>query len=118
MTKQEVLDLIAANLASSSNITASEHRAVENAIVEYFSSAIGNPIVAYGKVGPIDVNSSATSWDVTGNLSSAVKVTGTGVLTQIRVTIPTPVRSAISSVKNSYGAKWPISGRAHSGLSI
>ena len=86
MTKQEVLDLIADNLSTGSNITAAEHRAVEEAIVNY----VGPPTVAYGRIGPIDVNSGATSWAVTGNFTNAVKI-GTGTLTQIRVTFPTGV---------------------------
>lgn len=94
MTKQEVLDLIAANLASSSNITATEHRAVENAIVDYFSSAIGNPIVAYGKIGPIDIADSATSWTVTGNLSSATRVSVNSGFLHMRITIPSGLLSS------------------------
>lgn len=71
MKKQDVLDLIATNLATGSNITAVEHRAVEEAIVEY----IGPSIVAYGKIGPIDIKGTATTYDVTGfNLISATRV--------------------------------------------
>ena len=89
MTKQEVLDLIAANLATGSNITAAEHRAVEEAIVNY----VGPPTVAYGRIGPIDVNSGATSWAVTGNFTNAVKI-GTGTLTQIRVSFASGLLSS------------------------
>lgn len=95
MTKTELLDLIAANLATGSNITATEHRAVENAIVDYFSTAIGNPIVAYGKIGPIDIADSTTSWTVTGNLSSATRVGSvSGGFVQMRVTIPSGLLSS------------------------
>lgn len=89
MTKQELLDLIALNLATGSNITAAEHRAVEEAIVDY----IGLETIAYGRVGPIDVNSSATSYDYTGTLTGATRVTGTGTLTQIRVGFPSGLLS-------------------------
>jgi len=89
MTKQQVLDLIAANLATGSNITASDHRAVEEAIVDL----IGLETVAYGSIGPIDVNSSQTSWDTTGAFTSAVKI-GSGTLTQIRVTFASGLLSS------------------------
>lgn len=89
MTKQEVLDLIATNLATGSNITAAEHRAVEEAIVDL----TGLQTVAYGRIGPIDVNSSATSWAVTGNFTNAVKI-GTGTLTQIRVSFASGLLSS------------------------
>lgn len=94
MTKQEVLDLITANLATGSNITATEHRAVEEAIVNYFSSAIGNPIVAYGKIGPIDIKGSATSYTVTGNLLSATKVSTVADVNVVRVVFPTGLLSS------------------------
>ena len=106
MTKQQVLDLIAANLATGSNITAAEHRAVEEAIVDY----IGLPTVAYGRIGPIDIADSTTSWSVTGNLSSATRVGSvSGKYVQIRVTIPSglltstnfKVRSEVESASAS-----------------
>jgi hypothetical protein len=85
MTKQEVLDLIATNLATGSNITAAEHRAVEEAIVDY----VGLSTVAYGRIGPIDIANTATSWPVTGNLTSATRVgSPSGGYVEIRVTIP------------------------------
>jgi hypothetical protein len=85
MTKQQVLDLIAANLATGSNITAAEHRAVEEAIV----GLIGLDTVAYGRIGPIDIANAATSWPVTGNLISATRVgSPSGGYVEIRVTIP------------------------------
>ncbi len=85
MTKQEVLDLIATNLATGSNITAAEHRAVEEAIVDY----VGLSTVAYGRIGPIDIANTATSWPVTGNLTSATRVGSvSGKFVQIRITIP------------------------------
>lgn len=83
MTKQEVLDLIAANLATGSNITAAEHRAVEEAIVNY----VGFQTVAYGKVGPIDIRNAATSWDVVGSgITSAVRVDASADYVVIRLT--------------------------------
>ena len=85
MTKQEVLDLIAANLATGSNITAAEHRAVEEALVDL----TGLQTVAYGRVGPIDIAFTQTTFDVNGNLLSAFKSGGTGDNTIIRVTFPT-----------------------------
>jgi len=106
MTKQQVLDLIAANLATGSNITAAEHRAVEEAIVDY----VGLPTVAYGRIGPIDIADSTTSWSVTGNLSSATRVGSvSGKYVQIRVTIPSglltstnfKVRSEVESASAS-----------------
>ena len=84
MTKQEVLDLIAANLATGSNITAAEHRAVEEAIVDL----TGFQTVAYGRVGPIDIDDASTSWSVTGNLTSATKVGGAADYVIIRLTFP------------------------------
>jgi len=85
MLKQQVLDLIAANLGTGSNITAAEHRAVEEAIVDY----VGLDMVAYGRIGPIDIADATTSWSVTGNLSSATRVGSvSGKYVQIRVTIP------------------------------
>jgi hypothetical protein len=106
MLKQQVLDLIAANLATGSNITAAEHRAVEEAIVDY----VGLPTVAYGRIGPIDIADSTTSWSVTGNLSSATRVGSvSGKYVQIRVTIPSglltstnfKVRSEVESASAS-----------------
>ena len=84
MTKQEVLDLIAANLATGSNITAAEHRAVEEAIVDF----IGFQTVAYGRVGPIDIDDATTTWPVTGNLTSAVRVATAADYVVIRLTFP------------------------------
>jgi hypothetical protein len=84
MTKQEVLDLIAANLATGSNITAVEHRAVEEAIVEY----VGLSTVAYGKIGPIDIKGTATSYTVTGNLLSATKISEFDDINIVRVIFP------------------------------
>lgn len=82
MTKQEVLDLIAANLATGSNITAAEHRAVEEAIVDL----TGLQTVAYGKIGPIDIKGTATSYDVIGsNLISATKIQTIADVNVVRV---------------------------------
>jgi hypothetical protein len=84
MLKQEVLDLIAANLATGSNITAAEHRAVEEAIV----GIIGFQTVAYGRIGPVDIASATTSYAVNGNLISAVQTAKFEEFQRIRVTIP------------------------------
>jgi hypothetical protein len=84
MLKQEVLDLIAANLATGSNITAAEHRAVEEAIVNY----VGFQTVAYGKVGPIDIDDGTLSWDVVGTISTAVRVATAADYVVIRLTFP------------------------------
>jgi hypothetical protein len=85
MTKQEVLDLIAANLATGSNITAAEHRAVEESIVEL----TGFQTVAYGRIGPVDIASvSQTTYNVNGNLISAVQTGRFEKFQRIRVTIP------------------------------
>jgi len=85
MLKQQVLDLIAANLATGSNITAAEHRAVEEALVQL----TGLQTVAYGKVGPIDIDDGTTSWDVTGgNITTAVRVATAADYVVIRLTFP------------------------------
>jgi hypothetical protein len=84
MLKQEVLDLIAANLQTGSNITAAEHRAVEEAIVEL----TGFQTVAYGRIGPVDIASATTSYAVNGNLISAVQTAKFEEFQRIRVTIP------------------------------
>jgi hypothetical protein len=85
MTKQEVLDLIAANLATGSNITAAEHRAVEEAIVDL----TGFQTVAYGRIGPVDLASATqTSYNVNGTLTSAVQTSLFEEFHRIRVTIP------------------------------
>jgi hypothetical protein len=85
MTKQQVLDLIASNLATGSNITASEHRAVEEAIV----GLLGFETVAYGRIGPVDIASaSQTTYSVNGNLTSAVQTGRFEKFQRIRVTIP------------------------------
>ena len=83
--RQQVLDLIDTKLSTGSNITAVEHRDVEKAIVNY----VGFQTVAYGRIGPIDIANTATSWSVTGNLISAVKASSpSGGYVEIRVTIP------------------------------
>lgn len=88
MTKQEVLDLIAANLATGSNITAAEHRAVEEAIVEL----TGLQTVAYGRIGPIDIDDASTSWPCFGgNITTATKVGGAADYVIIRLTFPSGV---------------------------
>ena len=85
MLKQEVLDLIATNLATGSNITAAEHRAVEEAIV----GLIGFQTVAYGRIGPVDLASAIqTTYNVNGNLISAVQTGRFQKFQRIRVTIP------------------------------
>jgi hypothetical protein len=88
MTKQEVLDLIATNLETGSNITAAKHREVEEAIVNY----VGLSPVAYGKIGPIDIANAATSWPTTGyNIIGANRVALSGKFLQIRISIESGV---------------------------
>jgi hypothetical protein len=82
--RQQVLDLIDTNLSTGSNITALEHRAVEQAIVNY----IGFDMVAYGKIGPIDITGTQTSYTTTGNLLSAIKTNQFERFQRILVTIP------------------------------
>jgi hypothetical protein len=93
MLKQDVLDLIATNLQTGSNITASKHREVEEAIVEY----IGLTMVAYGRIGPMDINNGTqTNFDVNGNLISANRVIKVGKYTTVRVIIPNDLLSSTS----------------------
>jgi hypothetical protein len=84
MLKQEVLDLIAANLQTGSNITAAEHRAVEEAIVEL----TGLQTVAYGRIGPVDITGPESTYGVTNDLLSAVKTDQFERFQRILVTIP------------------------------
>lgn len=85
MLKQDVLDLIATNLETGSNITAAKHREVEEAIV----GLIGLQTVAYGRIGPIDIASGTqTSYNTTGTtFLSAVKTGQFQKLQRIYVTI-------------------------------
>jgi hypothetical protein len=83
--RQQVLDLIETNLSTGSNITAAEHRAVEQSIVDY----VGFNMVAYGRIGPVDIASaSQTTYNVNGNLISAVQTAKFEKFQRIRVTIP------------------------------
>jgi hypothetical protein len=82
--RQQVLDLIETNLSTGSNITAAEHRAVEQSIVDY----VGFNMVAYGKIGPIDITGTQTSYEVDGNLVSAVKTNQFERMQRVYVTIP------------------------------
>ena len=82
--RQQVLDLIETNLQTGSNITAAEHRAVEQSIVDY----VGFNMVAYGRIGPVDIASATTSYAVNGNLISAVQTAKFEEFQRIRVTIP------------------------------
>jgi hypothetical protein len=87
MTRAEVLALINANIATGSNITAAEHKAVEIALLDFIPSV--KSVVAYGRIGPIDIADSTTSWSVNGDLYSATRVGSVvGKYVQIRVTIP------------------------------
>jgi hypothetical protein len=87
--RQQVLDLIDTNLSTGSSITAVEHRAVEQAIVNY----VGFNMVAYGRIGPIDIANASTSWTTTGNLLTATRIGGTGDHVFMRVTFPTGLLS-------------------------
>ena len=83
--RQQVLDLIETNLSTGSNITAAEHRAVEQSIVDY----VGFNMVAYGRIGPVDIASATqTTYNVNGNLISAVQTGRFQKFQRIRVTIP------------------------------
>jgi len=87
MTRAEVLALINQNIATGSNITAAEHKAVEIALLDFIPSVKSS--VAYGRIGPIDIADSSTSWFVNGDLYSATRVGSvSGGFVQIRVTFP------------------------------
>jgi hypothetical protein len=90
MLKQQVLDLIAANLATGSDITAAEHRAVEQAIVDY----VGFDVVAAGRIGPINIADGTTNYSVTGNLTSAIRTYIFEKYTVVEVTIPSGLLSS------------------------
>lgn len=89
MLKQDVLDLIATNLETGSNITAAKHREVEEAIV----GLTGLQTVAYGRIGPIDIANTATSWPVFyGNFLTATRANSpSGGYVEIRVTFESGV---------------------------
>lgn len=82
--RQEVLDLIETNLSTGSSITAAQHREVEQAIVNY----VGFNMVAYGRIGPINIADGTTNYSVNGNLVSAQRITLFEKYTVTRVTIP------------------------------
>ena len=87
--RQQVLDLIDTKLSTGSNITAAEHREVEQSIVDY----VGFNMVAYGKIGPIDITGTQTSYTTTGNLLSAVKTDQFERMQRVYVTIPSGLLS-------------------------
>lgn len=87
MTKQEITDLINTKLETGSNITAAEHREVELGIVDY----VGFPMVAYGRIGPINIADSTTTYGVTGTLLSAERTYIFEKYTVVTVTIPSGV---------------------------
>lgn len=87
MTTEQIQTLIDTNLATGSNITAAEHREVESALLDYVSTF--SPIKCYGKIGPVDIKGSASTFTVTGNIVSATKLTPTGNYMPIRVVMPT-----------------------------
>jgi hypothetical protein len=87
MTKEEIQTLIDTKLATGSNITASEHREVETALLNFIGTF--SPIKCYGKIGPVDIKGSATSYTVTGNIVSASKITPVGNYQPVRVVMPT-----------------------------
>jgi hypothetical protein len=87
MTRAELITYIETKLATGSNITAAEHVLVEKAIVDFIPT-IKAP-VAYGRIGPIDIADSTTSWSVNGDLYSATRVGSvSGGFVQMRVTFP------------------------------
>ena len=88
--RQGVLDLIETNLSTGSNITATEHRAVEQAIIDY----VGFDMVAWGKIGPINIADSTTTYGVTGNLLTATRTYIFEKYTVVTVTIPSGLLSS------------------------
>jgi hypothetical protein len=91
MTRAEVLTLINQNIATGSNITAAEHKAVEIALLDFIPSVTAP--LAYGKIGPIDIKGSASSYTVTGNLISATKISTIADVNLIRIVFPSGLLS-------------------------
>jgi hypothetical protein len=86
MTKAEIQTLINTKLATGSNITASEHREVETAILDFVGSF--SPIKCYGKIGPVDITSGTINYTVTGNIVSATRQTAIARFNLVRVVMP------------------------------
>lgn len=98
MNYTEVLDLINTNLASGSNITATEHREVEIALLNYGKTQ--NNYVGYitGVNLPIFNGASLT---VSGGITSAVGTASDGVLITLITSMPSMnyyVRSYVESL--------------------
>lgn len=88
MTRAEVLALINANIATGSNITAAEHKAVEIALLDFIPENIKS-IKCYGRIGPVDIKGTDTTYSTTGNIVSASKITPVGNYMPVRVVMPT-----------------------------
>jgi len=111
MNYTEVLDLINTNLASSSNITAAEHREVEIALLNYGKTQ--NNYVGYitGVNLPVP---DGTSLTVSGNITSAVGTASSGVLITLTDAMSSTnyyVRSFIESL-GTYTADTEIRGES------
>lgn len=88
MTREQVLALINANIATGSNITAAEHKAVEIALLDFIPANV-NPIKCYGKIGPVDITAGTINYSVTnGNIVSATRQTAIARFNLVRVVMP------------------------------
>ena len=85
MNYSQVLTLINTNLASASDITATEHREVETALLDYAQTQ--NNYVGYltGVNLPVP---NGTSLAVSGDIDSAVGTAGSGVLVTLSTAMP------------------------------
>ena len=70
MTKQEIQNLIDANLATGTVITAAEHREVETAILNFIQTATTSN-VGFITIGDVDVYPVGHTYVVGGDVSSA-----------------------------------------------
>ena len=98
MNYTEVLDLINTNLASSSNITAAEHREVEIALLDYGKTLKNYVGYITGVNLPVP---DGTSLTVSGNITSAVGTASSGVLITLTDAMPSTnyyVRSFVESL--------------------
>lgn len=88
MTRAQVLELINNNIATGSNITAAEHKAVEIALLDFIPANISS-IKCYGRIGPVDIKGTATTYTCSfGNIVSASKITPAGDYQPVRVVMP------------------------------
>lgn len=88
MTRAQVLELINTNIATGSNITAAEHKAVEIALLGFIPDNIPS-IKCYGRIGPVDIKGTDTTYTCSfGNIVSASKITPVGNYQPVRVVMP------------------------------